>query len=189
MKLVEKILSNFKFDYVYFGLKLAFYVISLRGRMRLDSFSVSLERGTRLLVTAGSKLEFGSFVYIRRNGDIEVHDGGQLKLGDNGFINKNVTIICRESVMIGRHCLFGENVSIYDHNHGMRINSIPFRQQAFSTRPVNIGNNVWLGSGVTVCPGVTIGNNVVVGAGTIVTKDIPDDTIAHAKVELTLRSR
>ena len=44
--------------------------------------------------------------------------------------------------------------------------------------PITIGNNVWIGGNVTVCPGVTIGNNTVIGAGSIVTKDIPDNVVA-----------
>ena len=47
------------------------------------------------------------------------------------------------------------------------------------TAPVIIGNNVWIGGGAIIMPGVTIGNNVVIGAGSVVTKDIPDNVIAY----------
>lgn len=45
-------------------------------------------------------------------------------------------------------------------------------------RPISVGNNVWIGGNVTVLPGVTIGNNVTIGAGSVVTRDIPDNTLA-----------
>ena len=47
--------------------------------------------------------------------------------------------------------------------------------------PINVGNDVWVGGNVCVMPGVNIGNNVIIGAGSVVTKDIPDDTVAYGK--------
>lgn len=58
------------------------------------------------------------------------------------------------------------------------IDSIERNKGLEFARPIIVGNNVWIGANVTVVPGVTIGDNCVIGAGSVVTKDIPDNTVA-----------
>ena len=86
-------------------------------------------------------------------------------------------IVARECIQIGTDVLIAEYVTIRDQDHlfdGAGITS----RSGFSTAPIVIGNNVWLGAKVTVTKGVTIGDNVVIGANSVVAHDIPANCIA-----------
>ncbi len=102
--------------------------------------------------------------------------GFNIEVGKHFFCNYNCTILDVGKVKIGDNCLFAPNVSIYTAGHPVH----PAMRNTFYEYgiDVTIGNNVWLGGNVVVCPGVTIGDNVVVGAGSVVTKDIPSWTVA-----------
>ncbi len=102
--------------------------------------------------------------------------GFNIEVGKNFFCNYNCTILDVGKVKIGDNCLFAPNVSIYTAGHPIHP---AMRNTLYEYGiDVTIGNNVWLGGNVVVCPGVTIGDNVVVGAGSVVTKDIPSWTVA-----------
>ena len=79
-------------------------------------------------------------------------------------------------ISIGSDCLIGPRVSIYTPNHA--IAAKPRLEGWQHNEDVVIGDNVWLGGNVVVCPGVTIGDNTIIGAGSVVTHDIPADSIA-----------
>lgn len=92
------------------------------------------------------------------------------------FANYNCTIIDVAKVKIGDYCFMAPNVAIYTAGHPVYPDT---RNSAFEYgKEVIIGDNVWLGGNTVVCPGVHIGNNVVIGAGSVVTKDIPDWSVA-----------
>ena len=97
-------------------------------------------------------------------------------IGDNFFANYNFTLLDVCCVEIGKNVLIGPNVSIYAATHPLdcklRLENLQYGA------PIKIGDNVWIGGGVTICPGVTIGDNCVIGAGSVVTKDIPEDCLA-----------
>lgn len=102
--------------------------------------------------------------------------GKQIKVGKRFFANFNFTVLDEAYVTIGDDCFIGPNVSIYTACHSTDPVERNTRQEW--ALPVNIGNNVWIGGSVTILPGVTIGDNVTIGAGSVVTKDIPSDTVA-----------
>jgi len=102
--------------------------------------------------------------------------GCHIFAGDNLYINFDCTILDCNEVHIGNNVLFAPKVQIYTGYH-------PKDPQVRLTgkelaAPVTIGDNVWLGGGVIVCPGVTIGSNTTIGAGSVVTKNIPDNVVA-----------
>jgi maltose O-acetyltransferase len=102
--------------------------------------------------------------------------GCHIFAGDRLFINFDCTILDCNKVYIGNDVLFGPKVQIYTAYHPVDPElRLTGQEQA---APVSIGNNVWLGGGVTVCPGVSIGSNVTIGAGSVVTKNIPDNVVA-----------
>ena len=102
--------------------------------------------------------------------------GYNMKLGEKVFFNFNCVVLDVVQVVIGSRTLFGPNVQIYTATHPMdhkgRASGLEF------AKPVNIGEDVWLGGGAVVCPGVTIGDRTIIGAGSVVTKDIPSDVFA-----------
>ena len=102
--------------------------------------------------------------------------GNHIKVGKNFFANYNCTILDVAQVTIGDNCLFAPNVSIYTAGHPLHPDS---RNSAYEYGiRVTIGDNVWVGGNVVICPGVTIGSNSVIGAGSVVTRDIPDWSVA-----------
>lgn len=107
---------------------------------------------------------------------ISLDYGIGLTIGEGTFLNCGFLITGGGRVTIGRHCLIGSRCSIYTPNHALA--AAPRRKAWERTSPVTIGDNVWLGGSVTICPGVTIGDNSVIGAGSVVTKDIPADVVA-----------
>lgn len=102
--------------------------------------------------------------------------GCHIVAGDNLYINYDCTILDCNMVYLGKNVLIGPKVQIYTALHPTDPQIRMSGKEL--AKPVSIGDNVWLGGGVIVCPGVSIGNNVTVGAGSIVTKDIPDNVVA-----------
>ncbi|MBF0784429.1 sugar O-acetyltransferase [Muribacter muris] len=102
--------------------------------------------------------------------------GDNIKLGDNFFANYNCTILDCAEVAIGNNVMFAPNVSLFTAAHPLdsdkRNSGLEF------ALPITIGDNVWIGGNAVIMPNVCIGNNVVIGAGSIVTRDIPDNSIA-----------
>ena len=102
--------------------------------------------------------------------------GYNIKTGKNVFMNFNCCILDVMEVKIGNNVLFGPNVQIYTATHP--IDAKTRNSWLEFAKPVSIGNDVWIGGGAIICPGVTIGNGAIIGAGAVVTKNIPNDVIA-----------
>lgn len=112
--------------------------------------------------------------------------GNNIYFGNNCEVNMNCTFLDDNKIIIGDNVLIAPNVQIYTAFHPLnaidRFGEIKedgtFEFCKTQTAPVTIGDNVWIGGGVIILPGVTIGNNVVIGAGSVVTKDIPSNFLA-----------
>lgn len=102
--------------------------------------------------------------------------GENISIGARTFVNYNLTALDVAKITIGEDCQLGPNVQLLTPTHP--IDPQPRRDKLEAAEPITLGDNVWLGGGVTVCPGVTIGDNSVIGAGSVVTKDIPANVIA-----------
>lgn len=102
--------------------------------------------------------------------------GSNIEIGDNFFSNHNLVILDCGKVTFGDYVFIGPNCSFNTPSHPLDSETRnTFYEFAY---PIKVGNNVWFGAGVTVCPGVTIGDDVVIGAGAVVTKDIPSHSLA-----------
>ncbi|MCF2706408.1 sugar O-acetyltransferase [Arcanobacterium haemolyticum] len=102
--------------------------------------------------------------------------GESVSIGARTFINYNLVALDPARITIGEDCQIGPNVQLLTPIHP--IEPQPRREKYEAARPIVIGNNVWLGGGVIVCPGVTIGDDSVIGAGSVVTRDIPSGVVA-----------
>lgn len=102
--------------------------------------------------------------------------GHGIRLGQHVFVNANCTFLDGAYITIGDHTLIGPNVQIYTPHHP--LHHIERRQPSEYAYPISIGADCWIGGGAILCPGVTIGDRCVIGAGSVVTKDIPADSIA-----------
>lgn len=102
--------------------------------------------------------------------------GKNTHFGNNVYANFNLTLVDDTDIFVGDNVMFGPNVTLATAGHpinpDLRIKAAQFNI------PITIGNNVWLGAGVVVMPGVNIGDNSVIGAGSVVTKDIPANVVA-----------
>lgn len=102
--------------------------------------------------------------------------GFNIEIGENFYANINLVILDQAKVTIGDNVFIGPNVGIYTAGHPVDVERRNLGlEYAF---PVTIGNNVWIGGGVQIVPGVTIGDNVTIGTGSVVTKDIPSNVVA-----------
>ena len=101
--------------------------------------------------------------------------GTGIVLAENVFINYNAVMLDSATIRIGKNTKIGPNCQFYTPNHPMDY--MERRKPQEIAHPITIGEDCWLGEGVIVCPGVTIGNRCIVAAGSVVTKDIPDDSL------------
>ena len=125
----------------------------------------------------------GEGVYLQ--GPIHVDYGKFTTLGDNFYANFNLTILDTCPVTIGKNVMCGPNVTFATPLHPLLPEQRNARMQEDGKMAdieygasITVGDNCWLASNVTVCPGVTIGNNCVIGAGSVVTHDIPENSLA-----------
>ena len=100
--------------------------------------------------------------------------GKNIKVGKNVFINACCKFQDQGGIEIGNGVLIGHNVTLATLNHDER----PDYRQNIYPKPIKIGNNVWIGSNATILQGVTIGDGVIIGANAVVTRDVPENTVA-----------
>lgn len=103
--------------------------------------------------------------------------GYLIELGRNSFLNYDAIVLDCAPVRIGDDVSIGPRAQLLTALHPMDDHELR-RQRWETAAPITIGDNVWLGGGVIVCPGVTIGANAVVGAGSVVTRDVPPQVFA-----------
>ena len=134
--------------------------------------------------------KIGQQVDLRNYLNFVVGQSADLLIEDGVFMNNYCSINCLDSITIGSHTLFGEGVKIYDHNHLYTFNDqLNVSHKEFSTAPVYIGENCWLGSNVTVLKGVTIGANTIIGAGCVIHKNIPANSIIINQQQLVIKKQ
>ena len=139
-------------------------------------------------------VEFGNNVSLGRNCIIECTGvlrelGENLVIEDGVGIAANAFIAVRGTVRIGKNCIFGPGVSIHSENHNFADLQTPVRLQGATRKGVTIGEDCWIGSGVTILDGVRIGDHCIVGAGAVVTGDVPDRAIVGGVPAKIIRMR
>ena len=104
---------------------------------------------------------------------LKANPNAAITIGDRTFLNDGVVINASVGISIGKHCLIGDGVEMFDNDfHEIEQGS------EVTKAPIKIGDNVWIGREVMVLPGVEIGNHSVIGARSVVTKSIPARTVA-----------
>ncbi len=118
--------------------------------------------------------EVGENCYIEP--PLHANWGCHTHIGNNVYANFNLTLVDDTDIYIGDSVMLGPNVVLATAGHPVDPD---LRRKVYQfNQPIRLGNNVWLGAGVIVLPGVTIGDNSVIGAGSVVTRDIPPGVVA-----------
>ncbi len=110
---------------------------------------------------------------------------GAVSLGDRTFVNVGAVMLDVAPITIGAACQVATRVQLLTATHP--VDPGPRRLGWESAEPITIADNVWLGGGVIVCPGVSIGEDTVVGAGAVVTRDLPAGVVAVGAPARVLR--
>ena len=111
--------------------------------------------------------------------------GHQIHVGARFFANYNLVALDVARITVGDDVQLGPNVQLLTAGHP--LDPVARRNKQEWGKPITIGNNVWLGGGAIVCPGVTIGDNAVVGAGAVVTRDVPANVVVVGNPARVLR--
>jgi maltose O-acetyltransferase len=111
--------------------------------------------------------------------------GYNIKVGNNVFFNYNCCILDVMPVTIGNNVMFAPNVQIYTATHPLDAKERNSGKEF--AKPITIGDDVWIGGGVIICPGVTIGNRAVIAAGAVVTKDVSNDVLVGGNPAKTIK--
>ena len=151
-------------------------VDQLRSQDLVDRFNVTgnAETDERTTILAELFGSVGEGVEIRPTFRCDL--GFTTHIGARTFVNFGAVFLDIGGITIGEDVQIATNVQLLTSTHP--IDPARRLEKWESAEPITIGDNVWLGAGVIVCPGVTIGDNTVIGAGSVVTKDVQADVIA-----------
>ena len=127
----------------------------------------------RGVIRVGRNCEFAAYC------DFEAHGEGVLDIGEGTYFNRYCMISAHEHVLVGKHCMFGPGVKIFDNNH--RHSPATGVSSQLNTAPISIGENSWIASDVVILKGACIGKNCVIGAGCIVRGEVPDGSVVVNK--------
>lgn len=122
-----------------------------------------------------AQLNLGQGVGLKNFCTVEVANHARLTVGRGVFFNSSCVLRCLQEVTIGEFTLFGDGVKIYDMNH--KYSAYHVEALTFTTAPISVGKNCWIGANTVILKGVTIGENVIVGAGCVIHQDIPANSL------------
>ncbi|EID28655.1 bacterial transferase hexapeptide repeat protein [Streptococcus mitis SK575] len=112
---------------------------------------------------------------------------GKLILHNGVFINNSCSFNCMERIEIGAGTMMGEGVRFYDHDHIYTAEKIEKWQ--WTSAPIIVGRDCWIGSNVTILKGVTIGDNTIIGAGCLIRNDVPANSVVYNDGNLCIKRR
>jgi acetyltransferase-like isoleucine patch superfamily enzyme len=156
---------------------------------RRDAFARWPIHGNVLEALQEGRLEIGEHTLFEPGVWITMPDRARVRIGRGCFFNLGVMVAAQHLVEIGDHCMFANGAFVTDANHRFDDPDEPITWQGFTSKgPTRIGDNVWCGANVVVTSGVTIGRRSVIGANSVVTTDVPPNSIAAGAPARVLRS-
>lgn len=171
---------------VRYHLSRFYYMILAVGHLK--NVDPSIQFDGPIYLNGTKKLNIGKYSRIGPFVEFETEEAGTISIGSNVRINRGCTICSYTSINIGQYTLIGEFTSIRDANHGTDMGQF-IRVQKHKSKAINIGEDVWIGRGSCILPGVTIGKGSVVGANSVVTCDIPPYSIAVGAPAKVIKKR
>ncbi len=146
-------------------------------RSRISGLSATIQFEGRIETPGTGRITIGPYGRFGAGVELETQGAGRIDMGTHARINRGCTFCSSSAITLRNYVLIGEYTSLRDANHGTKRGEY-MRLQPHDTRPIKIGHDVWIGRGSCILPGVTIGDGAIVGANSVVTKDIPPNTIA-----------
>lgn len=125
-------------------------------------------------IIGDGRITIGRFLMSRGPLYLKSVNGGKLTIGENVFFNHNCSITCAESIIIGSHCMFANNIVIVDHDHKIGKEGVT---EELVSKPIIIEDRVWCGANVSITKGVHIGTGAVIGANAVVVNDVEPYTV------------
>lgn len=145
----------------------------LKGRFLIgesDTPTRQRTRKTEITLANNAQLTLLGDVILYEGVGVRVTEGAKLSIGDHTYINRSASIDCTQEITIGDYCAISDNVQILDSDfHPITYNG----KTSMMSKPVHIGNHVWIGRSAIILKGVTIGDGAIVGACSVVTRDVP----------------
>lgn len=145
--------------------------------IQLLSCSTSINIGKGQLIM-GEKISTFSNVHLSTG------KNGLLKIGSHTFFNRNCIVVARKQIVIGERCLFGPNVSIYDHDHKFGVGGV--QPNEYNEESIVIGNGCWIGANVVILRGTRLGDGCIVGAGTVLKGEYPSKVIIKGTQSISI---
>lgn len=162
------------------------YLIGIKFPKSFISRNAIIKKGKSNTIDFGDSVYIGAYTYIVAEDspagfdDLNRYIGSSLFIGSGTYVGEfNNIRAAGGNIEIGRNCLISQHVSIIGSNH-MSKRGVLIRNQAWDSRNnhIKIGDDVWIGAGSIILPGVKIGNGAIIGAGSVVTKSVDENCIA-----------
>src|SRR4051794_20180813 len=163
--------------------------LKLRFRSRLQTDGLCfVGPGVELEIGREAVVRLGRWSWIGHGTKIRAHEG-VVEIGAKSVLGQECTISSFQHVSIGRECIVADRVMLIDFDHGVVEEDRPIREQGIYKRDVKVGHNCWIGYGACILRGVTVGDNCIIGTSTVVTKDLPANSVAAGAPAKILRMR
>lgn len=169
--------------------------VSFRGKKNIEvGNGVTIQDNCMINAVCKGGVKIGNTCTIGKNAIIDCTGvleelGESLMIGDNVGISPNFTVFVRGNVVIGNDTIIGPGVTIVAENHVADSLELPIRKQGTKRKGVTIGDDCWIGAGVTILDGVTIGDKAIVAAGAVVNKNVESGMIVGGVPAKIIRKR
>lgn len=191
-KLYKRIVDKF------LRIHLSLYYYSYKAQMKHCGKNLNLKKGLIIdypeclhlgddvTINSDCWLSMGKYTYQKDALDIKASP--ELKIGDATYIGRFVSISCANRITIGKKVLIADRCYIGDIVHGFEDKSLAIKDQYIrSNGNIEIGDETWIGSNVSILPNVKIGKHCVIGANSVVTKNVPDYHVVAGNPAKTIR--
>lgn len=168
--------------------KVSFYQSIYKGRITIHS-SIYGPIPECLLDSSDSRIKIDRNVSFRGKSFFLAYQNGEIVVGKDVFFNRQCSINSFLNITIGEDCIFGERVSMWDHNHKFMDCENLIRKQGYHSAGISIGRNCWVGANVIILKGVVVGEGVVIAAGSLVNRSIPSFEIWGGVPARKIRNR
>jgi acetyltransferase-like isoleucine patch superfamily enzyme len=173
--------------YLWLLLRLAYFKLRFRSRLKVDGIAFICP-GVKFEIGKGARLYLGRWSWVGNGTKVRVHEG-EVRIGAKTVIGQECTFSVFQHVSIGRECIVADRAMFIDFDHGVVETERPIREQGIYKRDVAVGHNCWVGYGACVLRGATVGDNSILGTYTVVTKDIPANSVAVGLPAKVVRKR